>query len=125
MGEGEGEGKNGVGVAPVLASYPSPFSSINGVVGVAPRESRVLLEYLWEHAVSSEFTVRFKWEPGSLAFWDNRATAHVAPQDIFALEFDRQLYRTTLVGEVPRGADGRASTAIQGNPVLAAHGAAY
>ena len=104
--------------------YISP-GFLKSIVELSTRESRVLLELLWEHAVSSEFTVRFKWEPGSLAFWDNRSTAHVAPQDIFALEFDRQLYRTTLVGEVPRGADGRASTAIQGNPVLAAHGAAY
>jgi taurine dioxygenase len=69
--------------------------------------------------------VRFKWEPGSLAFWDNRATAHVAPNDIFALDFDRQLYRVTLVGAVPVGTDGRASTAVSGDPVLAAHGAAY
>lgn len=98
---------------------------LKSIVGLNTRESRVLLELLWEHAVASEFTVRFKWETGSIAFWDNRATAHVAPQDIFALEFDRQLYRTTLVGEVPQGADGRPSTAIQGSPVLAAHSAAY
>lgn len=95
------------------------------IAGLRTRESRVLIEFLWEHAVRSDFTVRFKWEAGSIAFWDNRSTAHVAPQDIFALEFDRQLYRSTLVGEVPVGTDGRHSTAIQGNPVLAAHSAAY
>ena len=104
--------------------YISP-GFLKSIVGLNTRESRVLLELLWEHAVSSEFTVRFKWEPGSLAFWDNRSTAHVAPQDIFALDFDRQLYRTTLVGEVPVGSDGRTSTAIQGDPVLASHSAAY
>ena len=106
----------------VLYISPGFLKQINGL---HTRESRVLLEFLWEHAVRSDFTVRFKWEPGSIAFWDNRATAHVAPQDIFALEFDRQLYRSTLVGQIPVGADGRASTAIQGDPVLAAHGAAY
>jgi alpha-ketoglutarate-dependent sulfate ester dioxygenase len=95
------------------------------IAGLRTRESRVMLELLWEHAVRSEFTVRFKWEPGSLAFWDNRSTAHVAPQDIFDLDFDRQLYRTTLVGSVPVGADGRSSIALQGNPVLAAHSAAF
>lgn len=104
--------------------YVSP-GFLKRITGLHTRESRVLLELLWEHAVRSEFTVRFKWEPGSLAFWDNRSTAHVAPQDIFALDFDRQLYRCTLVGQVPVGADGRASTAVQGSPVLAAHGAAY
>ncbi|MNT63137.1 putative dioxygenase [compost metagenome] len=104
--------------------YISP-GFLKSIVGLKTRESRVLLEFLWEHAVRSDFTVRFQWAPGSIAFWDNRSTAHVAPQDIYALEFDRQLYRSTLVGEVPQGADGRASTAISGNPVLAAHGAAY
>lgn len=95
------------------------------ISGLRTRESRVLLELLWEHAVRSDFTVRFKWEPGSIAFWDNRATAHVAPQDIFALEFDRQLYRSTLVGSISVGADGRDSIALQGDPVLAAHSAAF
>lgn len=104
--------------------YVSP-GFLNKIVGVTPRESRILLEYLWEHAVSHEFTVRFKWEPGNIAFWDNRSTAHLPPKDIFALDFDRQLYRATLVGEVPIGVDGRPSTSIEGDPVLAAHSAAY
>ena len=106
----------------VLFISPSFLKTISGL---RTRESKVLQELLWEHAVRSEFTVRFKWEPGSIAFWDNRATAHVAPQDIFDLEFDRQLYRSTLVGTVPVGADGRNSVSVQGNPVLAAHGAAF
>lgn len=104
--------------------YVSP-GFLKRIVGLRARESRVLLELLWEHAVASEFTVRFKWEPGSVAFWDNRASAHVAPNDIYALDFPRQLYRTTLVGEVPVGVDGRPSTAIEGDPVLASHSAAY
>lgn len=104
--------------------YVSP-GFLKRIVGLHARESRALLELLWEHAVRSEFTVRFKWEPGSIAFWDNRSTAHVAPNDIFALDFERQLYRSTLVGTVPVGVDGRPSAAISGDPVLAAHGAAY
>ena len=40
---------------------------------------------------------------------DNRATAHLAPRDIFATEFDRQFYRVTLMGDVPTGVDGQAS----------------
>lgn len=104
--------------------YVSP-SFLKTVTGLHPRESRVLLELLWEHAVATEFTVRFKWAAGSVAFWDNRASAHVAPNDIYALDFERQLYRTTLVGTVPVGVDGRPSTAIEGNPLLASHSAAY
>ncbi|TDV11483.1 TauD/TfdA dioxygenase family protein [Paraburkholderia caballeronis] len=101
------------------ALYVSP-SFLKEIVGVSPRESQVLLELLWEHVTRPEFTVRFKWEAGSVAFWDNRSTAHLAPSDIFDLEFDRQLYRTTLVGDVPVGPDGRASIALQGSPVGAA-----
>ncbi len=84
------------------ALYVSP-SFLKHVAGLAPRESQALLELLWEHVTRPEFTVRFKWEPDSIAFWDNRATAHLAPSDIFDLEFDRQLYRTTLEGS-PVGA---------------------
>jgi alpha-ketoglutarate-dependent sulfate ester dioxygenase len=101
------------------ALYVSP-GFLKQIVGLAPRESQVLLELLWEHVTRPEFTVRFKWEPGSIAFWDNRTTAHLAPTDIFDLDFDRQLYRTTLVGDVPVGPDGKPSVALQGSPVLAA-----
>jgi alpha-ketoglutarate-dependent taurine dioxygenase len=101
------------------ALYVSP-GFLKYIVGVTPRESQALLELLWEHVTRPEFTVRFKWEPGSIAFWDNRTTAHLAPTDIYDLDFDRQLYRTTLVGDVPVGPDGRASIALEGSPVDAA-----
>ncbi|SAK97604.1 taurine dioxygenase [Caballeronia hypogeia] len=101
------------------ALYVSP-GFLKQVAGLAPRESQALLELLWEHVTRPEFTVRFKWEAGSVAFWDNRTTAHLAPVDIFDLDFDRQLYRTTLVGDVPVGPDGRASVALEGSPVGAA-----
>ncbi|MFL2528494.1 MAG: TauD/TfdA dioxygenase family protein, partial [Candidatus Azotimanducaceae bacterium] len=54
--------------------YISP-GFLKAIVGLAPQESVKILEMLWEHAVRPEFTVRFKWEPGSVAFWDNRSTA--------------------------------------------------
>lgn len=92
---------------------------IKQIVGLSPRESEHLLALLFEHVLRPEYVVRFKWEPGSIAFWDNRATAHRAPTDINKTDFDRQLYRITLVGDVPVGPDGQSSKAIQGNPVLA------
>ena len=82
-------------------------------------QAQKLLELLWEHSIRPEYTVRFKWEPGSLAIWDNRATAHLAPVDIRASEFDRLFYRVTLVGDVPVGVDGSPSTSIEGDPILA------
>jgi taurine dioxygenase len=96
--------------------YVSP-DFVKSIVGLAPRESQALLEMLWEHAVQTEFTVRFRWEPGSVAFWDNRATAHLAPSDIFATDFERQLYRVTLAGDPPAGVDGRPSIALSGAPI--------
>jgi taurine dioxygenase len=100
------------------ALYVSP-SFLKSVVGLHPRESQQLLELLWEHAVRPDYAVRFRWQPGDIAFWDNRSTCHLAPSDIFQSDVDRQLYRVTLVGDVPVGTDGARSTAIEGEPVLA------
>ncbi|MCY3586084.1 MAG: TauD/TfdA family dioxygenase [Acidimicrobiaceae bacterium] len=99
--------------------YVSP-AFLEAIVDLAPRESQVLLEMLWEHSVRPEFTVRFRWEPGCVAFWDNRSTAHLAPRDIFETDFDRQFWRVTLMGEVPVGVDGRSSTSIEGRPIAPA-----
>jgi len=90
---------------------------LKSVVGLTAREGQVLLEFLWEHCVRPEFVVRYQWRSGDVAIWDNRATAHLAPEDIFETEFDRQLYRVTLVGDVPVGVDGRQSVAITGEPL--------
>ncbi len=84
------------------------------IVGLTARESQLLLEMLWEHCVRPEFVARFRWNAGDIAIWDNRATAHLAPEDIFDTDFDRQLYRVTLVGDVPVGVDGKFSTPIVG-----------
>ena len=97
--------------------FVSP-SFLKTVADLTPRESQQVLELLWEHVVRPEYTVRFKWEPGDIAMWDNRATSHLAPTDIFESDWDRQLYRVTLVGDVPVGVDGRSSTSLQGHPIL-------
>ena len=96
--------------------YVSP-DFVSHIIGLTPRESSALLDLLREHAVRTEFTVRFKWSPGAVAFWDNRATAHLAPSDIFSTDFDRQFYRVTLVGDTPRGVDGRLSKSVSGSPI--------
>src|SRR6202012_273895 len=41
------------------------------IVGVNPDESRRILDLLFAQATKPEYTVRFRWEPGSVAFWDN------------------------------------------------------
>jgi taurine dioxygenase len=99
--------------------YVSP-SFLKSIVGLTPRESQKILEILWEHVTRPEYTVRFKWNEGDIAFWDNRATVHLAPTDIFESDFDRQLYRVTLVGQPLIGVDGRPSKSIEGVPILSA-----
>jgi taurine dioxygenase len=99
--------------------FVSP-SFLKSVVGLTPRESQKILEMMWEHVTRPEYTVRFKWNEGDIAFWDNRSTAHLAPTDIFESDFDRQLYRITLVGEPLVGVDGKPSKSIEGLPILSA-----
>ncbi|MEU1710140.1 TauD/TfdA family dioxygenase [Streptomyces sp. NPDC005706] len=84
------------------------------ITGVSRPESAALLEMLLEQAVRPEYTVRFRWEPGSVAFWDNRATIHLAPSDNAHLEFPRIMHRVMLAGDVPVGVDGRRSEPVTG-----------
>jgi alpha-ketoglutarate-dependent sulfate ester dioxygenase len=86
--------------------------------GFTPSQSERILKLLWEEATRTEYTVRFRWAPGSVAFWDNRATAHLAIADAGHLGHDRVLYRVTLEGDVPKGVDGRESELISGRPFL-------
>jgi taurine dioxygenase len=63
-------------------------------------ESTPILKYLLQHAVRPEFTCRFRWEPGSVAFWDNRCTQHNPVNDYHG--YRRVMHRVTLAGDVPR-----------------------
>ncbi|ETN37609.1 uncharacterized protein HMPREF1541_07231 [Cyphellophora europaea CBS 101466] len=68
--------------------------------GWTEKESEGLLRFLHEHQVRPEFTCRFVWEPGSIAFWDNRAVLHNPINDYHG--FRRDMLRITLKGDVPR-----------------------
>ncbi|WP_119459502.1 TauD/TfdA family dioxygenase [Rhodospirillaceae bacterium SYSU D60014] len=67
--------------------------------GMSAEDSRPLLQRLYEHAVRPEFTCRFRWTPGAVAIWDNRATLHYAINDYDGQR--RLMYRTTFAGEEP------------------------
>jgi len=69
--------------------------------GMTEEESRPLLEYLFRHQTRPEFTCRFRWRPGSIAFWDNRCAQHNAINDYAGHR--RLLHRITLAGDVPKG----------------------
>jgi taurine dioxygenase len=70
------------------------------IVELTPSESSTLLEYLWRHATTPEFTCRFRWRPGSVAFWDNRSTLHRPTNDYGFTH--RRMHRVTVEGDAPR-----------------------
>ncbi len=78
------------------ALYVNPEFTI-GIDGWNKEESTPLLEMLYRHATRPEFTHRYKWRPGSVAFWDNRATWHCALND-YPTE-TRLMHRITVEGE--------------------------
>jgi taurine dioxygenase len=91
------------------------------IVDVTARESHAILELLYSEIARPEYTVRFRWAPGSVAFWDNRATAHLAPRDNEHLGVQRTLHRVTLIGDVPVGPDGRESELVAGQQFTSRH----
>ena len=64
--------------------------------GWTQEESAPLLRFLYEHASKPEFTCRFDWTPGAMAFWDNRATWHLALNDYHGHR--RVMHRITVQG---------------------------
>ncbi len=71
------------------------------VLGLSKNESNAILEMLYRHCQQPELTCRFRWRPGSVAFWDNRATLHYALDDYG--DATRIARRVTLQGDVPYG----------------------
>ena len=67
-----------------------------GFDGWSDEESKPLLNYLYSQATKPEFTCRFKWEEGSIAFWDNRSTWHLAVNDYHGQR--RLMHRITING---------------------------
>ena len=64
--------------------------------GWTAKESKPLLEFLYQHAARPEFQTRFTWAEGSIAFWDNRATWHYALNDYQGEH--RLMHRITIEG---------------------------
>lgn len=116
-----------VAVHPVVRVHPetgrkSLFVNpgrVNRILGLSPMENRHLLELLFREATRPEYTVRFSWESGSVAFWDNRSTAHVGIGDFAHTGQHRALHRVTLLGDKPVGPDGFTSTKTVGREFTA------
>jgi alpha-ketoglutarate-dependent taurine dioxygenase len=77
------------------ALYVNPAFTLH-FDGWTREESLPLLAYLYEVATQEAHVHRFKWEPGSVAFWDNRATWHFAQNDYQGHR--RIMHRITIDG---------------------------
>jgi len=94
---------------PVVRTHPETGRNglfVNGqftqsLLGLSKNESNAILEMLYRHCVQPEYTCRFRWQAGSVAFWDNRATLHYALDDYGSAA--RFAHRVTLRGDRPFG----------------------
>ena len=64
----------------------------------APGSSN-LLNYLTARACIPEYQVRWRWQPGSVAIWDNRCTQHYAVMDYWPAV--RKMERAGIIGDKP------------------------
>lgn len=70
-----------------------------GIEGMTDAEGKALLGFLLDHGHRPEFTFRFRWHKGSIAFWDNRSAKHIALGDTGP--FRRLMRRVQISGGVP------------------------
>jgi taurine dioxygenase len=93
---------------PVVRTHPETgrkalyvnFGHTMRFAGMTEEESRPLLEFLFAHQVKPEFTCRFTWNVGDIAFWDNRCVLHNPVNDYHGHK--RSMHRVTLKGDRPR-----------------------
>ncbi len=92
---------------PVVCTHPESGKKVlfvnslftTHIVGMKRQESEAILNFLFAHIVTPEFTCRFKWQPNSIAIWDNRSTQHKPINDYFPAH--RRLERITIDGDQP------------------------
>ena len=69
------------------------------ITQLKPKESDAVLEMLYRHVETPEFHCRFRWQVGSIAFWDNRSAQHRALFDYWPNK--RYAHRVTVCGDKP------------------------
>ena len=92
---------------PVIRTHPETRKKLIYVneahtanfVGMTQAESEPILDFLFKKIKEEQFSCRFKWEPGSVAFWDNRACQHFPINDYQGHQ--RKMLRISLAGCEP------------------------
>jgi taurine dioxygenase len=92
---------------PVIRTHPETGERVvyvnhtftSRILGLSKKESDWLIDHLGALTGIPEYQCRFRWEPGSVAFWDNRATQHYASTDF--LPAARHMERVTIIGDKP------------------------
>lgn len=82
--------------------FVNPFFT-QRILGLDHEESEALLALLYRQFTRPEYQCRFRWEPGSVAIWDNRATQHYAASDYAPQR--RVMERVSIAGDRPVGID--------------------
>jgi taurine dioxygenase len=80
------------------AIFVNPVFTV-AIKDVPEAESKAILGFLYEHCARPHWQVRFRWQPNSVAFWDNRCVQHIAMWDYFP--HVRSGYRVTIKGDRP------------------------
>jgi len=111
-GDADGPGKDArtrrEAIHPVMRIHPEtgrPLLYVNRghtvrFDGMTEAESEPILEYLYAHQIQAEFSCRFVWSPGAVAFWDNRACQHYPLNDYHGHR--RIMHRTSIAGDKPQ-----------------------
>lgn len=86
---------------------------VRQVRGLSTTESDDIIRLFQSYVTRPENTVRWRWQVGDVAFWDNRATQHYAISDYG--DQPRRVQRVTIVGDIPVSIDGKQSQAIKGD----------
>ncbi len=90
---------------------------VSGFIGLDNIESTALFDVLQRRITQPENTIRWNWESGDVAIWDNRATQHRAVDDYD--DQPRLMHRVTLMGDVPVDVRGERSRVVSGAPLEA------